>query len=200
MTFKTIFITLFTALVSLNFVPASAQTQTGIASYYGNQFHGRRTSSGEIYHRDSLTCAHRTLPFGTLLKVRNTKNGREVVVKVTDRGPFRRGGIVDLSMAAAKEIGMVSSGIVRVEVEQVKSPKNSGGKTAESKFELPPMRFYDATTGEFHTMSEWLKLSEGGQNGKTVVTKRDKASFVTKAKAMQNKWRLHTEKVAVNNK
>lgn len=200
MTFKTIFITLFTALVSMSFVPASAQTQTGIASYYGNQFHGRRTSSGEVYHRDSLTCAHRTLPFGTLLKVRNTKNGREVVVKVTDRGPFRRGGIVDLSMAAAKEIDMVSSGIVRVEVEQVKSSNSSKGHTAQSKFELPPLKFYDVTTNEYHTMSEWLKLGEDGKGSKSVVTKRDKVSFVSKAKAMQNKWRQHTEKVAVNKK
>lgn len=200
MTFKTTIITLFTALVSLSFVPASAQTQTGIASYYGNQFHGRRTSSGEIYHRDSLTCAHRTLPFGTLLKVRNTKNGREVVVKVTDRGPFRRGGVVDLSMAAAKEIGMVSSGIVRVEVEQVKSRKASDGDVAESKFELPPLKFYDASTGEYHTMSEWLKLGDNGLNKKSGVSKRDKMSFVSKAKTMQNKWRLHTEKVATNAK
>lgn len=91
----------------------------GKASYYGNKFHGRNTSSGIRYHRDSLTCAHRTLPFGTLLKVRNKKNGREVIVKVTDRGPFVKGRVVDLSFAAAKKIDMISAGVAHVEVEPV---------------------------------------------------------------------------------
>ena len=77
---------------------------TGKASYYANKFHGRRTSDGSIYHRDSMTCAHRTLPFGTILKVRNVKNGKEVIVKVNDRGPFCKGRIVDLSYAAAREL------------------------------------------------------------------------------------------------
>lgn len=96
----------------------SAQTEGG-ASYYANKFHGRRTSSGAIYHKDSLTCAHRTLPFGTRLRVRNIRNGKEVVVKVTDRGPFCRGRIVDLSLAAAKEIDMLRAGVVRVEVTRL---------------------------------------------------------------------------------
>ena len=71
-----------------------AQTQ-GKASFYGNGFHGRLTSDGSRYHKDSLPCAHRTLPFGTLLKVTNQKNGKEVVVRVTDRGPFVKGRVVD---------------------------------------------------------------------------------------------------------
>ena len=111
-------------IVSVLFVFASqiisAQTEGG-ASYYANKFHGRRTSSGAIYHKDSLTCAHRTLPFGTRLRVRNIRNGKEVVVKVTDRGPFCKGRIVDLSLAAAKEIDMIRSGVVRVEVTRLDS-------------------------------------------------------------------------------
>ncbi len=95
---------------------ADTKPLVGKASYYAGKFHGRRTSSGEIYHQDSLTCAHRTLPFGTLLKVRNLKNNREVVVKVTDRGPFIRGRVVDLSRAAAKEIDMISAGVANVEI------------------------------------------------------------------------------------
>lgn len=99
---------------------AAAQSRSeGKASYYGHKFHGRHTSSGIPYHRDSLTCAHRTLPFGTLLKVRNKKNGREVIVKVTDRGPFVKGRVVDLSFAAAKKIDMLSAGVAHVEVEPV---------------------------------------------------------------------------------
>ncbi|MBQ2366423.1 MAG: septal ring lytic transglycosylase RlpA family protein, partial [Bacteroidaceae bacterium] len=79
-------------LLLLSFIMAGSSTfaqapLTGKASYYANKFHGRRTSDGSIYHRDSMTCAHRTLPFGTILKVRNVKNGKEVIVKVNDRGP-----------------------------------------------------------------------------------------------------------------
>ena len=111
-------------IVSVLFFLASqlifAQMEGG-ASYYANKFHGRRTSSGAIYHKDSLTCAHRTLPFGTRLRVRNTRNGKEVVVKVTDRGPFCRGRIVDLSLAAAKQIDMLRAGVVRVEVTRLEN-------------------------------------------------------------------------------
>lgn len=101
---------------------ASAQTMRGKASYYAGKFHGRRTSSGEIFHKDSMTCAHRTLPFGTMLRVRNVSNGREVVVRVTDRGPFAAGRIVDLSLGAARRLGMVSAGVTGVEVEVISSP------------------------------------------------------------------------------
>ncbi|MBQ7634802.1 MAG: septal ring lytic transglycosylase RlpA family protein [Bacteroidaceae bacterium] len=105
---------------------ADAQTMRGKASYYAGKFHGRRTSSGEIFHKDSLTCAHRTLPFGTMLRVRNTSNGREVVVRVTDRGPFAAGRIVDLSLGAARQIGMVAAGVTGVEVEVISSPGRNG--------------------------------------------------------------------------
>jgi rare lipoprotein A len=93
----------------------SAQ-ETGKATYYGKRMHGRNTASGIRYHNDSLTCAHRTYPFGTLLKVKNKKNNREVIVTVTDRGPFGRRFIIDLSYSAAKEIDMLREGIANVEV------------------------------------------------------------------------------------
>ena len=96
-----------------------AQTQSGKASYYAKSWTGRRTSNGERLHHDSMTCAHKTLPFGTLLKVTNLLNGKQVVVRVTDRGPFVRGRIVDLSWGAAKAIGMLSQGIAPVSVERV---------------------------------------------------------------------------------
>lgn len=100
-------------------VPASAQTQSGKASYYAKSFTGRKTASGERLHRDSMTCAHRNYPFGTLLKVTNITNGRQVVVRVNDRGPFRKGRIIDLSWGAAKELGMIAQGIAPVTVEKV---------------------------------------------------------------------------------
>ena len=96
-----------------------AQTQSGKASYYAKSWTGRRTSNGERLHHDSMTCAHKTLPFGTLLKVTNLLNGKQVVVRVTDRGPYVRGRVVDLSWGAAKAIGMLSQGIAPVSVERV---------------------------------------------------------------------------------
>ena len=95
--------------------------QTGGASYYGNKLHGKRTANGRTYHRDSLTCAHRTYPFGTLLRVRNLKNDKEVIVKVTDRGPFVRGRIIDLSYGVAKTLDMLRHGVILVRVEPLKA-------------------------------------------------------------------------------
>jgi rare lipoprotein A len=92
---------------------------TGKASYYAHKFHGRKTANGEIYHKDRLTAAHRSLPFGTRLKVTNLTNGREVVVRVNDRGPYVKGRIIDVSYAAAKKLGMTHKGVVRVRVAQV---------------------------------------------------------------------------------
>ena len=95
-----------------------SQSQKGKASFYAKKFHGRKTASGERLHPDSLTCAHRTYPFGTKLRVYNPANGRSVVVKVTDRGPFVRGRIIDLSWRAAKELGIISQGVATVFVQR----------------------------------------------------------------------------------
>jgi rare lipoprotein A len=92
--------------------------QQGKASYYSRSFSGRRTASGERLHHDSLTCAHRSYPFGTKLKVLNPVNGRSVVVRVTDRGPFVRGRIIDLSWRAAKELDIIAKGVAVVVVQK----------------------------------------------------------------------------------
>lgn len=92
---------------------------TGRASYYADYFHGRRTSCGEIYCRDSLTAAHRTLPFGTLLRITNTCNDNTVIVRVNDRGPFIQERCVDVSKKAAIILGMISSGTAHVKIEIV---------------------------------------------------------------------------------
>lgn len=92
----------------------------GKASYYGDKFHGRKTASGERYDRTLLTAAHRTLPFGTMVTVRNLLNSKTVVVRVNDRGPHKKSRIIDLSYAAAEKIGMCSKGIVPVEIEIIK--------------------------------------------------------------------------------
>jgi len=91
--------------------------QSGMASWYGPGFHGNRSASGEVFNQNALTAAHRTLPFGTQVRVTNLNNGQSVVVRINDRGPFSGGRIIDLSRGAASEIGMVSSGTARVRVE-----------------------------------------------------------------------------------
>ena len=108
-----------TLLLVLGFTLLPAQVQQkGKASFYAKKFHGRKTASGERLHQDSLTCAHRTYPFGTKLKVYNPANGRSVIVRVTDRGPFVRGRIIDLSWRAAKELGIVAQGVATVFVQK----------------------------------------------------------------------------------
>ena len=91
--------------------------QVGIASYYGRAHDGRRTASGEVFDMNGMTAAHRTLPFGTRVRVTNLANGREAVVRINDRGPFRRGRIIDLSYAAARRLGIVGPGVAKVRVE-----------------------------------------------------------------------------------
>ncbi len=93
--------------------------EVGVASFYGKQFHGRTTASGVRYDMHALTCAHPSAPFGTRLRVTDLESGRAVVVTVTDRGPFTGGRIVDLSLAAARKLGMVKRGVTRVRVERV---------------------------------------------------------------------------------
>ena len=97
-------------------------SERGIASWYGLKFHGNYTSSGEIYNMYKRTAAHKTLPLGTYVKVTNLENGRTVVVKINDRGPFVKGRIIDLTYTAAKKLGMANKGIARVKITVVKSP------------------------------------------------------------------------------
>lgn len=91
-------------------------TQQGNASYYADRFHGRRMANGQLYHRDSMTCAHLRYPLGTKLLVRNIVNGREVVVTVTDRGPYTRKFVIDLSRAAARQLDIIHYGFQPVEI------------------------------------------------------------------------------------
>ncbi len=97
---------------------ASAQSQVirGNASFYSDKFHGRRTASGELYNKDSMTCAHLNYPFGTILKVRNPVNDRTVYVRVTDRGPYVKHRVIDLSRAAARELDIIPAGFAMVEI------------------------------------------------------------------------------------
>ena len=155
---KLLLIALFT-LCNIFTLTIQAQSD-GKASYYSNGLNGRRMSNGERYDRNAFTCAHRTLPFGTRLKITNPRNGKSVIVRVTDRGPFVRGRVVDLSYAAARELGTLASGVAYVKVELVRKeteipyPSESNGT-----IEMPEVEY--GTAGIcYEFIPEWEKVEE----------------------------------------
>ncbi len=99
-----------------------AWVQEGLASWYGPGFQGKRTASGERFNMHQYTAAHRTLPFGTRVRVTHLRTGRSVVVRINDRGPWKRGRIIDLSYAAARAIGLIRDGVAPVRIEVVQWP------------------------------------------------------------------------------
>lgn len=122
-----------------------------MASYYSNRMHGRRMSDGTKYHKDSLTCAHRRYPLGTMLKVTNIKNGKSVVVKVTDRCGRRR--IIDLSYAAAKALGIITQGVAMVTVEKYVEKRTVPFKQ-DDVIEIPELDF-EITEGDRGYIPAW---------------------------------------------
>ena len=112
---------------STDFLPSSpASTQAtpvagvqGMASYYGTRHHGRKTASGERFNQHAMTAAHRTLPFGTRVRVTNLNNQKSVIVRINDRGPYAKGRIIDLSAEAARELNMIRAGVAPVRVERL---------------------------------------------------------------------------------
>ena len=105
---------------------AAADVQYGLASWYGPGFHGEETASGEIFDQRELVAAHRTLPFGSVVRVTNLENGRRVTLRVIDRGPygrnFRKGTVIDVSRGAARRLGFIRAGIVRVRLDVMSPP------------------------------------------------------------------------------
>ncbi len=101
-------------------------TENGVASWYGIPYDGRKTSSGEVFDMHAMTAAHRTLPFNTWVEVTNLTNGKQVEVRVTDRGPFVDGRIIDLSMGAAERIDMVRAGVVKVRLKVIRPRQGCG--------------------------------------------------------------------------
>jgi rare lipoprotein A len=195
-------IVLTTLTLLLSLTSLEAQTQRGKASYYSKSWTGRKTANGERLHHDSLTCAHKTYPFGTLLKVTNPANGLSVIVKVTDRGPYGRGRIVDLSVRAAKELGILSQGIAPVVVERY---DNSIIPFKPAEIELPE---FDLGTNEGSDSKPlWVELKElemkkiREQNAlpqKTIQSHRhvqshDKADHQEKGRASVHDANKHTQ-------
>ncbi|ETD16469.1 MULTISPECIES: septal ring lytic transglycosylase RlpA family protein [Prevotellaceae] len=168
-------------IVLSGFTPLTAQTQRGKATFYSKRATGARTASGIRLHHDSMTCAHRTYPFGTMLRVRNLDNGKEVVVKVTDRGPFSRGRIIDLSWGAAKELGILSKGVTMVEVTRADSiivPYKP-----DDKNELPEM--------DFGISQNEYKFAQQKKNDSTIDNKKVVSK---KRKSVKKRTPKHTKK------
>lgn len=122
--------------------PAIGSVEIGMASWYGHPYHGRASSSGEIYDMEKLTAAHRTLPFGTLVRVLNLENGRSVQVRINDRGPFVEERIIDLSRTAAREIRMLGPGTAKVRLQVLALPER-----------LPPGDYFAVQIGAFRDRS-----------------------------------------------
>lgn len=142
-----------------------------MASYYADRLHGRRMSDGTRYHRDSLTCAHKRYPLGTMLKVTNIKNGKSVVVKVTDRCGTRR--IIDLSYAAAKQLDMLRAGVAMVRVEKYTQPLGVPFKPSD-EIDMPELDFEITRKPDFSTPI-WKKTDD-----------EDKAQHEIKAQNRRN--------------
>ena len=169
-----IVLTTLTLLISFT---ALAQTERGKASYYSKSWSGRKTANGERLHHDSLTCAHKTYPFGTLLKVTNPVNGLSVIVKVTDRGPYVKGRVVDLSVRAAKELGILAQGIAPVIVERY-NPSIIPFKPED--FELPE---FDLGTNEGSSAKPiWMELRD-----QRIKRRQEQAKLETEKKAMERR-------------
>lgn len=126
---------------------AEGFVETGVASWYGPNFHGRKTANGETYDMNAVSAAHKTLPMNTYLLVKNLENDREIVVRVNDRGPFAKDRIIDLSKGAAEKIGMIGKGTARVQIAAMGEAQNFG--TADRRIErfLPHQDFQ---AGEFY--------------------------------------------------
>jgi rare lipoprotein A len=107
--------------------------ETGLASWYGTKFHGKLTASGEVFNQEKFTAAHPTLPWGSRVKVTNLDNGKSVDVRINDRGPFKRGRIIDVSRAAARALGMVGRGITTVRVEWLSDSEKSNELALQDK-------------------------------------------------------------------
>ncbi len=167
--------------------PGAGYVETGIASWYGPGFHGQKTSSLEIYNMHDLTAAHPTLPFGTMVLVTNLDNGRNVIVRINDRGPFVKNRIIDLSYAAASMLGMVGRGTARVRIEAVgyKPPERGEYLVQLGSFTLMEnaRKLYEELKKEFPEAF----ISPLEMNGKIYYRVRIRAQNETEARKLAQK-------------
>jgi rare lipoprotein A len=148
---------------------ADGYMEEGLASWYGLEFHGKPTSCGEPYDMYAMTAAHKTLPLGTYVKVTNQRNGRSVILRINDRGPFVSGRIIDLSCRAAQELGSATPGLapVRVEAVQVAAEQKIAGNTYWKVDPVPSFRYglFAVQIGSFRDQNNANRLKEKMQKG-----------------------------------
>ena len=182
----------FILLTSFNLFGAELYKTGVTASYYAEDFHGKKTSNGERFNMNDLTCAHKSLPFNTILKVTNLANGKSVQVRVNDRGPIVLNREIDLSKAAAVKLGIIGSGTTKVKLEIVKKGANTkiSQQTAASATKIMKKLYGDATTSSSGATSTTTKKLEPGtywdiqlgafkskDNAKAFASKLSKAGF-----------------------
>ncbi|MDY6906199.1 MAG: septal ring lytic transglycosylase RlpA family protein [Thermodesulfobacteriota bacterium] len=137
---------------------AGGFVEEGLASWYGGKFHGRKTASGETYNMYALTAAHKTLPLGTMVRVTNRKNGKSVVVRINDRGPFVHGRIIDLSYTAAKRLDIVKNGTGKVRIVALDS--KTGQPAPPEPAETAAAEFFTLQVGSFTNAENAYKLKD----------------------------------------
>ena len=159
-------------------------TQEGKASWYGKQFHGRKTASGERYDMNEMTAAHRTLPSPSYAKVTNLANGKEVIVRINDRGPFHSNRVMDVSFGAAKKLGMVNSGTARVRVEQLVPGQLAQAETAQPMF--VSLQKFDQVQDAQAYLQRVNALVSKEQHGKKVSMVREGDKYVVQVGPVQS--------------
>lgn len=145
--------------------------QRGIASWYGEKFHGRKTSNGEVYDMHAMTAAHKTLPLGVYVRVTHLQNGRTITVRVNDRGPFVAGRIIDLSYAAATQLGMADAGVAQVQVQALGYKETDHGKVSYQQPTSYDIGSFAVQVGAFSVRDNAYRLAEQlrGRYGKADV-------------------------------
>ncbi len=134
-------IVLILLILLVSFIIYAEYVETGIASWYGPDFHGKKTANGEIFNTNDFTAAHKTLPFGTIVKITSLENNKTTIVRINDRGPFVTNRIIDLSNAAATQLDMTKKGIMNVKIEVLEKGKNEYHKFNKSKYMIQVASF-----------------------------------------------------------
>lgn len=146
---------------------AKAQTsynKTGIASFYADKFEGRKTANGEIYYHAKMTAAHRTLPFGTVVKVTNLDNNKYVVVRINDRGPFVDNRIIDLSKSAAEKLGFIEKGLAKVRVEAIANTNDLPDETSVIEQNKPNSTYYKLSSKKVSPKGKGVQIGSYSEN------------------------------------
>lgn len=184
--------------------PAAApagEAEVGLASWYGQEFHGRSTSSGEVFDMNDMTAAHRSLPFGTYVMVINLENDRTAVVRINDRGPFVKGRVIDLSYAAARVLGVYGPGTARVRLEVLKGTAAPAAKPGRKKFWYVQVGAFSVQENAFNLKAElekrWIGIVVSTVRIDSAVYYRVRLKAASRQQASELAGRLATEGLQV---